>query len=612
MLEAYLPQPADLVKLAATWGVGVVLAFAGSGLVGRRVAVEYRLLAGWGALCLLLTVWGVLLPASLRYPAVAFVIAAAASQLTARGRLQLADWRSLGRMLLLTLPLWVIMMPIRPSQPDTFLNLLPNAVYLVDHGILPTAASPPSFSLLPAAPYNVQFLTFLGALVDPGYPAAGFSFVNVLLELAAGLAIGRWLAGPALSADAPLSWALTALGFLAATLLNPGFVPRFNFSAYGETALMVTALFAASLLVTAQGELVAGRRPAQLLPLGLILAAMVNAKQSGAGLVAALLGAALVAGWAERATPRPALLRALAIAGLPAVLLFGLWRYYVAGAGVAELTELPPGAWNWGILPETAASAARVIGEKGVYFGCVAIALASLPVLLRRHGWSATTRLLVLYAAAFVFYNLYLTAAYVVHFSPLMTEEAHSFFRYNTHLALVLVLALAAVLREGVGDAGIARRYRRPAGVAVIAIALLTPIAFFYRLRFDLVMPQPLVWQLANEVKPYVKDGDRLALLLPGDNGSVNAMLAGVLRDVPPRRRLDLLYRPSADPAALAEAARLGYPLALISCTQGDAAVLLEDGPQGWHQRAIWHYPAAARRHHWQSILAWPPLCRER
>ena len=66
----------------------------------------------------------------------------------------------------MTLPLWVVMAPVRPSQVDTFLNLLPNADYLVDYARLPTAALPPSYSFIPAAPYNTQFLAFLGSFVD--------------------------------------------------------------------------------------------------------------------------------------------------------------------------------------------------------------------------------------------------------------------------------------------------------------------------------------------------------------------------------------------------------------------------------------------------------------
>src|SRR5204862_5501306 len=141
--------------------------------------------------------------------------------------------------------------------------------------------------------------------------------------------------------------------FLLATLLNPGFVPRIDFSGYAEAALAVTAMFAAWLFVTGQCDLAAGRRPAQLVPLCLILAAMVNTKQSGIGLVAALAGAAIAAGWAERAVPGWRLIRSTVAALVPALLIYVLWRYYAAHAGVAELTPLPMAEWNWSTLPAT-------------------------------------------------------------------------------------------------------------------------------------------------------------------------------------------------------------------------------------------------------------------
>ena len=610
MIAPYLPELHDFVGVAITWGLGLVLAFAGTGLAGRGLGVECRMLAAWGALCIVLTLWGVLVPASLRWPAVAFIVAAAASQLIPGTRLRSSDWQALGRMLALTLPLWIIMAPIRPSQPDTFAYLLPNAGYLVDYARLPTSSLPPSASVLPASPYNGLFLTFLGSLVDRDYPPAGLSLVNVLLQLTAGLGLARALALRSATSDGAPSWPLTGLGFLLATLLNPGFVPRLDFSGYAEAALAVTALFAAWLFVVGQGELAAGRRPAQLMPLCLILVAMVNAKQSGIGLVAALAGAALATGWAERAVSRPTLIRLTVLAVLPALLLYGLWRYYASHAGVAELTPLPVAEWNWSTLPTTLRSIGRIIAEKPVYFGLVVLAFASLPPFLRRYGWTPTTRLLALHAAAFVLYNLYLMAAYIAHFPGEMSTEAHSYFRYNTQLALVLVLALAFVVRDLVAESQPLRRFRRRMGAAVVILALLAPIGFAYRLRFDLVMPQPLVWDLAQSIKPRLKDGDRLALLLPGDNGSLAEMLSGVLTDVAPRRRLDLLERQTADDATLAEAARLGYSLALISCTDANAAALLERGPEGWQQRASWPYPPNAPAQRWQRILAWPPLCR--
>jgi hypothetical protein len=591
----------------------VVLLLAGAGLVGNRVAPEFQIAAGWGALCLLLTSWGVFVPLSLRVPAVAFGIASLSIILLPRRRPSHEAWLALARMLGVSLSLWLVMAPIRPSQPDTFLNLLPNALYLVDYGLLPTAARPPSFSLLPAAPYNTQFLSFLGSLLDADFPSSGMSLVNIMLQLVAALAIARAL----VPSSASPGWGMTALGVLLATLLNPGFVPRIHFTAYGEPALAAMAVLTAWLFVLTQGDFARGKRPTQLSSLALALAAIANTKQTGIALVASLAGAALISAWTERVQLLVAL-RHTVLAVLPALLLLVVWRYHVAHAGVDELTPLPLSDWNWTHLSGAAASILAVVSGKSLYFGCVAASILILPILWSRQGWTPTTRLLTFNAALFILYNIFIMATYVAVFPPDMSSAAHSYFRYNTQLSLVLVLSLALAVRDLGAAARLRDRGLRVANAAVLALALLAPVAFAKRLRFDLDMPQPLVWDLARRLSTHLSDGDRLALLLPGDNDSVATMISGVLADAPPRRRmLDLLRRNTADPATLHEAAHLGYPLALISCTPkvlGDVppaqAVLLRHHPDGWHLVAAWPYPPHAAERRWQHMLSWGPLCR--
>ncbi|HEV2334865.1 MAG TPA: hypothetical protein VGS13_05175, partial [Stellaceae bacterium] len=433
--------------------------------------------------------------------------------------------------------------------------------------------------------------------------------------LAGALAIARALDTRPGSPQAAPSWGTIAGGILLVTLLNPGFVPRVALAPYGEPALAVTALFAALGFLRLEGEEAAGR---SLVPLALALAALVNTKQSGLGLVAALAGAAIAADWAERAAPRGRLLRRVAIAVAPAVLLYLVWRYYILHAGVAELQLLPIAEWNWRVMPAAFASMLATVAEKPVYFGCVGAAFVALVVSRRRQGWTPTTRLLAFHAALFVFYNVFIALTYVALFAPGMAIEAHSFFRYNTHLSLVLVLSLALAARDlGLG-AWLARNAAQPAAAGAILLIVLAPIGFIKRLRFDLDMPQPLAWNLAKQAGAQLHDGDRLALLLPGDNGSVAAMMAGVLRDTPPRHpTLDLLRRNTADDAALDDAARRGYGLALISCTPPGLlglppgqAVLLRHAEDGWHQIASWPYPALVPGQRWQQILSWAPLCR--
>jgi hypothetical protein len=613
-MALYVPGLENILAVVITWGIGAALLLIGTALNGGGAAPEYRIGAGWGALCVALTLWGVFVPLSLRVPAVAVLVAALAAQLVPSRRVARADWVVLGRVLLLTLPLWAVIAPVRPSQVDTFLNLLPNADYLVDYARLPTAASPPSYSLYPAAPYDTQFLAFLGSLVERAYPAPGLSLVNVMLQLTAGLAIARVLARPN---PAP-SWCLLALGMLLATLLDPGFVPRFHFSSYGETGLAVTALLAACLFVDAQGERAAGGRAGHAVELALILAAMINVKQSGIGLVLALAGAAIVIGGAERAIPWRRSLGATATVLLPAALLYAVWRYYAASAGVAELKPLPFGEWNWAILPATFAGIAGAIAGKPTYFAAEAAAIACFPLLLRRQGWSQATRFLAFNAAAFLLYNVYLVVTYVAHFSPLMSEEAHSYFRYNSHLALILMLALALAARE-LAPAGWGRpRLRRYAGAFAIGLALLSPVVLAERLRFDIEMPQPLIWDMAEELEPYLKDGDKLALLMPGENGEIGPLIGAYLANAPPRRKGLVIARyNTADPATLDAAAAAGYDLAAITCTPAGldglpagVVALMKHDTGGWSVVATWPETPGIALSRWQRNRHWPAFCR--
>jgi hypothetical protein len=619
LTTAYLPNPADLVGLVVTWVVAIILLAAGATVVGPRMPPEVQIGAGWGLVCLLLTAWGVLVPFSLAVPAAAFVAFSLWVLAFRSRRPSAAAWGTFGRLTLLALPLWLVMAPIQPSQPDTWLNLLPNAVYLIDWGRLPTALLPASHSYLPAAPYNTQFLSYIGGLAWPDYPAAGMSLTNVLLLLATGLLFARALLLPSPASDAVLPWGAIAGGMVLATLLNPGFVPRFHLSAYGETALAVTAVMTAWLLISAQGEIIADRRPSGALPaVALILAAMVNTKQSGIGLVAASIGAALLTSWLETGRWPRAMLRFVGLAMLPALGLYALWRYHVSVAGVDELKPLPFAQWNWIELPTILASIVAEVAEKPVYFGCAAAAVATWPVLWWQQGWTSTTRLLGYHAALLVLYNGFLVLTYLALFPSAMSVEAHSFFRYNTHLSLVLSLCLALAARDlGVGRWLVGWR-AQVAGRLALATTLLAPLGYAYRLRFDLDMPQPLVRSLAANMKPFLGDGDRLALLLPGDNSSVAAMIEGVLTETAPRRSgLDLLRRNTADAATLDEAARLGYRLALVSCVPDgwedlppNQAVLLRREASGWRPLTAWAYPKEAFERRWQQILSWGPLCR--
>src|SRR5260221_12641945 len=104
--------------------------------------------------------------------------------------------------------------------------------------------------------------------------------LNLIRRPACALFLARRI-GPGGEAAAILrSWGATALGLLLTTLINPGFAPRYHFSAYSETSVTVALAFAAWFAARALDRLAAQRTAhAELTLFALTLAALVNIKQ---------------------------------------------------------------------------------------------------------------------------------------------------------------------------------------------------------------------------------------------------------------------------------------------------------------------------------------------
>jgi hypothetical protein len=296
------------------------------------------------------------------------------------------------------------------------------------------------------------------------------------------------------------------------------------------------------------------------------------------------------------------------------LLLWAVWRWYVLTHFAAgELKLLPPSAWQFDILPITLANILRAIAEKPVFFTMIALVIV-LAIGLARRALSTGTRLLLLTIALFAVYNGFLVLVYVIHMGPVAGEAAHSYFRYMTHVSLLAVLALTVTAREW----ALARRPAIEAAgggrwiaAALVVLVLLAPVGFAKRLRFDLQMPQPLIRGLALEIAAAVADGERLALLMPGDNGSDSLMLRAALELTPPRRRGLDIYDVSSVAGGLEAAAKRGYVKAVVSCaTSANEAQLLAYDGAGWRVEKSWPYPAVTTRERWTTVLAAAPLCR--
>jgi hypothetical protein len=616
-MTATLPTLHNLLGVVGLAAALLLFLLLGTLTTARRTLPEIQLVAGWGLACLVLTTWAVLTPATLQIPLAALAAIALLCLLHPRLRARIGPLGGVSRLLLLSLPLWLIMLPLRPSQIDTWLNLLPNAAYLFDHNMLPTDARPPSYSFLPGAPYNTQFAAYIASVASGSFADSAMALFNLALLCAAALLLARVIAG---RGPAP-SWSACAAGLLLAIPLNPGFVPRTFLASYGEAPLAVTTMFAVWLSVDMTMELARGIAwPRATTALMLVLLAMVNIKQSGIGLLVSIGVTMLVLVLAHPRIPcRRGIMVTLATL-LPAMLFALLWQIFVLRSfAVGELKPQAVADWNFALLPQIIASMARVIYQKATLSLFVIAVLATTIWQWWRDPWSRRGVLLGLSAGTIVLFNGFLVVTYVVHFQRDMAAGAHSYFRYMTQLSLMIMLALTVTLRP-IAAYWLARHvaYARYAATTAIVLVLAIPPAIAGMLRFDLDPPQPLLWDLGHQIARQVQPGDRLALLLPGDtDDSVGSMLRGVLLFTPPRHPgLDITTATNADASTLEADAKAGYTLAFVSCTPAG----LDDAPPGtaallrradgrWHLVQSWQYPADIGRWHFAALLARGPLC---
>jgi hypothetical protein len=382
----------------------------------------------------------------------------------------------------------------------------------------------------------------------------------------------------------------------------------------------VTLALAAGLAARALDRFAAHRAAAAELTLfAPTLAALVNIKQDSIALVAGLLASALVLALLQRGEGRNRSLAALLLAAAPALLLYGAWRWYVLNHfAVGELKLLPFAQWQFANIPLILRSILKEMLEKGYFFALTALAIGGLVWRLRRHGLDGTARVAALFSGVLLVYNAAIFTTYIGHFPGQMSVEAHSFFRYNTHLGLLLMLTLLLLARDIAVERGWALRsvLGRRAALALVAVAMFCPLALASLLRFDLEVPQLRAWQLAAMAKEGLGSESRLAVVLPGDNGSVSAMVEGLLRFVPPAYPdLDLRFLTSLAPDTLSRLVADGYRLAVISCSAAGSAalpaghaVLLRRGASGWRTAAQQAYPPP-RTHHWSHVLSEAPLC---
>ena len=259
------------------------------------------------------------------------------------------------------------------------------------------------------------------------------------------------------------------------------------------------------------------------------------------------------------------------------------------------------------------------IVNKALFFSVLAAVLVLAVREARLRPWERSTIILALGSGLILLFNAFLVFTYVAHFPLSWAVHAHSYARYMSQLSLVAILALLPLLRAPVSRLLAGRtRFRRRLTAGAIACVVLLPLAAIRALRFDLAMPQPLLWSFAHRAEPYLVPGQTLALVIPGDvDDAVGSMLRGVLLFTPPRQA-GLRFRTelTAGAASLDDAARSGATTALVTCSgaglsglpPGAAGLLARDGGR-WHPVAVWPYDRPLEKMRFSAMMPHAPFC---
>jgi hypothetical protein len=498
--------------------LGVAAMTTGLGTLAGARRIETALVAGWGLAGLATLIAGTLgatdlTPLMLLLGACGLGGLARAIAPALRGA-PILHGATARRVLLLGALFLLCAEPMVASGWDDFSHWLPNLAYLCRYRHFPTLAQPAA-SYHAAYPPGLALPGFAVFLIGREVPETAAIWWNLLLMLAAGACIARVIADGNEPARATL-WSAAALGVLFGGLACPSFVPKIALSNMTDSATgSVLAVLVSVLLEWWERP---DQRTRLAWVLGLCCVALVNLRQSNFALFLLLLigtAAALVLfrhwrGW-----------RVLLVALPPPLLAWALWgRYTRAEIPHGAFVILPLARWHWAAFGRTLTSMGRVMLAKGGLFGLILVITARAAFALRpRDPLPAPRRAALFMTVVLCLGNIgFLAFCYLAaNFSPEEAAAAASFWRYAGQTGPVAILALAAAFPFG--QMRILRS--RPAAAALVAVAVLLPVATAPLYRYDRKSPVPVLRRIAQELDRHVPPGQRITLLdLTGDGYS--------------------------------------------------------------------------------------------
>ncbi len=523
-LGNFFEHSGQIVSFGTAAAVWLGLSALGAVIGGRHRVREATVLYGWAAVSFAFTVFGVFTPVPFTYVAAGLAgLAVVAGVVTVRRGEALLPEGSL-RIAVLALPLILLVSAMVGSQWDEFSDWLISPRLVLTLDTFPDDSNKRLGGSLAAYPYGWHVITYLASRLAGRLVENAGALVNVFLLLTFGLVAVRLIReglGRGDEATKP-GWGLLALGALAVMLTPPGIAQKVMLTSYADTSTAVCIGFGGvlgwrMLDALARGNPGEGRRLA--LQIGLVMLVLVNLKQATVVLFVLVVGAVLLAGLRDPAIRVRDLAKTVPAMILPAIVIYGVWRYYLTTALTgAELAVKPFDQWYIDLIPQILWKMLVVFSKKGAYLALMAVAVGFAVRAMIRFR-TPFDRLAVIVGAVFIGYNAFLLFAYVSTFGPSDALRAASMWRYNMHLGPLGVAFAAYGLGILWKDRMPGRFKEKRLAWLPVALILIAPLVFAHKLRFDRHPPVPHFRAVGADVAGLIKPEDGLIVVDPRGSG---------------------------------------------------------------------------------------------
>jgi hypothetical protein len=335
---------------------------------------------------------------------------------------------------------------------DDFAQWLPNAAYVFQHNSLPHPDLPLSTSRHPGYPYTLPFIVTSASWLAGHFLEAAGPVANVVLLASVGAAIAETQpVGEQYSLTPRLAIAAVVIGafFL---LFFPELPHNVLFSSYADTATIAAVGVLGLLGVSLLDRLDVGKEDeihALAWRFGLAAAALVNLKQANLVLLTLLSLGLLLAGWRSgRLRWSSQASRLLPVMMLPAVVVFLVWRHYLAhNLPGGEMAFQPLALWNWDYAHWMFESLGYEL-KRNPLFHLLMWGVTLVGLLKMRNPHAPEEMLAVTTAVAWIGYNAFLIIVYLGAMSPDEARIAADYWRYTPHLGMLGVAVALIWLRQ--------------------------------------------------------------------------------------------------------------------------------------------------------------------